>query len=65
MDYIKFEDITMFLCENHPLNEQLLPHEIKIPTRVLPMPKMFNNSQTKRITRDIDIHAPILYKDSN
>ncbi|EAR87603.1 WD domain, G-beta repeat protein (macronuclear) [Tetrahymena thermophila SB210] len=64
-NYIKLPDITLFLCEHHPFNEQILPQGIKIPTKSLPIPKKFGNSTTQRTIREIDINAPVIFRDSN
>ncbi|KAL4465065.1 hypothetical protein ABPG72_012248 [Tetrahymena utriculariae] len=64
-NYIKLPDITFFLCEHHPFNEQILPQGVKIPTKSLPIPKKFCNSTTQRTIREIDINAPVIFRDSN
>ncbi|KAL4466134.1 hypothetical protein ABPG74_004371 [Tetrahymena malaccensis] len=64
-NYIKLPDITLFLCEHHPFNEQILPQGVKIPTKSLPIPKKFGNSTTQRTIREIDINAPVIFRDSN
>lgn len=55
----------MYLCENHPFNDDVLPPGVKIPTRIMPLPRIFNNSTTQRRVRDIDVSAPIIYRDTN
>lgn len=64
-NYIKWEDITMFLCENHVSNNFCLPPGVVIPTKMIPLKKIADSCATERIVREIDIHAPIVYLDTN